>query len=483
MPATRLSVSRTHGPSAAPRAAQASGVAWLIGLGVLTGLLLSGCGGGGGGQQESGIQTLSPTAALGKLMFSDAALSASGQQSCATCHVKARAFTADPATDHGLPVALGGPNMDRPGFVNTPSLLYANFTPAFHFESDGTPVGGFFRDGRAASLADQAMQPFLASNEMANADAAAVVAKLKTRPYLDQFVQLFGAAVLDDPSAALARMGAAIAAFEAEAEMFHPFTSKFDAWQRGSATLTTLEQKGFALFNDPTRGNCAACHTSTSADGTTPPLFTDFSYDNLGLPRNAAIPANDEGTTLDDVPSNGNDGVHRYYDMGLCGPFRTDLAHRTDLCGAFKVPSLRDVALTAPYFHNGAFSSLQDAVAFYVRRDTNPEQWFPATDGASAGHYTKFNDLPRAYGGQFVADIHTLGSDYGYQGNVNTSEVPYNRHIGDQPALAEDDIKAVVAFLCTLTDGYDAANPNAYDAALPTQCPQSTTASASNSSH
>ena len=123
-----------------------------------------------------------------------------------------------------------------------------------------------------------------------------------------------------------------------------------------------------------------------------------------------------------------------YYDLGLCGPSRSDLAARTDLCGAFRVPSLRNVAATAPYFHNGSLKTLTDVVRFYVRRDTNPEEWYP-TD--SAGVVQKFNDLPEAY-----------------RRNVNTTEVPYNRKPGDSPALDASEIADLVAFLNTLTDGY-----------------------------
>lgn len=426
----------------------------------------------------SQAQALSPAASLGQQIFFDKALSASGQQSCGTCHVPARAFSADPATDHGLPVALGGPNMDLPGVRNTPSLMYLSFTPKFHFESDGTPVGGFFLDGRSPSLADQAQKPFVSSFEMANADAAEVIARLKSRPYLAQFEKLYGSAVLNDSATALARMGAALAAFESEASAFHPFSSKFDWWRRGKAVMSPQELNGFALFNSPMKGNCAACHSSRSANGVTPPLFTDFSFDNLGLPRNPAIPANDDATRLDYVPVDSNDGVHSYYDLGLCGPFRDDLRGDTSsLCGMFKVPSLRNVALTAPYFHNGVFASLNDAVGFYVRRDTNPEQWFPAA--AAPGHYVKFDDLPAANGGRFVVDIHSKGSDSGYRGNVNTTETPYNRRVGQLPALTPAEIRNVVAFLCTLTDGYDPARPIAYNAGLPAQCPQSTAVSGS----
>jgi cytochrome c peroxidase len=459
--------------------------AWWIGL--LATAALASCGGGGSdgtGASSSGATApagtgasggLSAAAQLGQKIFIDTALSASGRQSCATCHVAQYAFTADPAAsgpDHGLPVPLGGPGMNLPGFRNTPSLMYLSFSPNFYFDSGGNPYGGFFRDGRATTLAAQAALPFVSSFEMANADAAAVVATLQTRPYLPDFVALYGSSVLSNPTTALQRMAEALAAFETEDGEFHPFTSKYDYWQKGQAQLTAQEQHGLALFNDPSKGNCAACHPSTSADGMTPALFTDFSYDNLGVPRNYAIAANSAATAPSYTPFNGTDGIQTYYDLGICGPFRDNNGKDLfGLCGQFKVPTLRNIALTAPYFHNGRFATLQDAIGFYVRRDTNPEEWYPV---AADGTVTKFDDLPAIYGGQFVVQRGVPGSDAAYVGNVNTLEVPYNRHIGDTPALAADEINDVIAFLCTLTDGYDPNNPSAL--VLPAQCQAAVTA-------
>lgn len=439
-----------------------------LGLGLLTG-----CGDGDNGGTRGGVTGsaagLSAAARLGQKIFSDTALSASGQQSCATCHVKQYAFSADPTgsgPDHGLPVALGGPAATLPGFRNTPSLSYLSYAASFSFDASGAPHGGFFRDGRATTLADQAAAPFLSAFEMANADAAAVITRLATRPYLADFTALYGTAVLSDPASALQRMAAALAAFESEDGDFHPFTSKFDYWQKNQAQLTAQELRGVALFNTPTKGNCAACHPSTSADGVTPPLFTDFSYDNLGVPRNDAIPANLAATAPPYTPIDGNDAVHSYYDLGICGPFRANNGTNLfALCGQFKVPTLRNIALTAPYFHNGRFETLQDAIGFYVRRDTNPEQWYPT---AADGTVTKFDDLPATYGGQFMVRQGVVGSDAGYVGNVNTLEIPYNRHIGDTPALTADEINDLIAFLCALTDGYDPQTPSAL--VLPAQC-------------
>ena len=433
---------------------------------------LSACGGGTPPIDSSdggAIPALSAGAKLGELIFEDKALSVSGKQSCATCHVAAYAFAADPSDegpDHGLPVPLGGPNMDEPGFRNAPSLMYASFAPAFYFDSDGNPNGGFFRDGRAATLADQAIQPFITPFEMANPDAASVVEKLKGRPYLADFTALYGAEVLNDPHTALQRMGQALAAFETESVEFHPFTSKYDYWLKGQATLTDQELRGLALFNNPTKGNCSACHPSTSGDGVTPALFTDFSFDNLGLPRNVKIPSNNPATAPAYTPINGNDGIESYYDLGICGPLRDNgTLNLSGICGQFKVPTLRNIALTAPYFHNGQFATLSKAIGFYVRRDTNPGQFYPT---AADGSVAKFNDLPTLYGGQFIVNINLPGSDAGYLGNVNTSEIPYNRVLGDQPALDAGEINDMITFLCTLTDGYDPKNPTAL--VLPAQC-------------
>src|SRR5580698_5514503 len=164
-----------------------------LGAALITCALLSACGGSGdGGSTPPTPPPLSAKAQAGKALFSDKTLSASGQQSCATCHVPSRAFTADPATDHGLPVPLGGRNMDLPGFRNAPSLVYAFLTPGF-FLDQGTPTGGFFRDGRASSLAVQAQQPFVTEFEMANQDAAEVVSRLQaSAATLQAFVTVYG---------------------------------------------------------------------------------------------------------------------------------------------------------------------------------------------------------------------------------------------------------------------------------------------------
>jgi cytochrome c peroxidase len=376
---------------------------------------LSACGGGGtaGSVAAPVDRPLSATAALGEKIFADASLSASGRQSCASCHDPAHGHS--PANDSAA--QLGGPNGDLQGTRRAPGIRYLATNTSFFFAADGTPTGGFFWDGRAATLAEQATEPFLNPLEMANADKAAVVAKLAAAPYAAEFRTVFGADVFADVEGAYLRLSLAVQQYEREDSEFNAFSSKYDAFLRGQAALGAQELRGLALYNAPAKGNCAACHPSSrGADGALP-LFTDFTYDNLGVPRNTEL-----GRTADPT----------YFDLGLCQ--RADLVSRGDLCGAFKVPSLRNVALREAYFHNGRFKTLKDALTFYVQRDTNPEKWYSK---AGDGTVQKFDDLPLEY-----------------RVNVNTVEVPYNRRPGDAPALSDAEIDDVIAFLKTLNDGY-----------------------------
>ena len=182
------------------------------------------------------------------------------------------------------------------------------------------------------------------------------------------------------------------------------------------------ESRGLALFNRADKGNCAACHPSGRRSDGAPPLFTDFSYDNIGVPRNAAIAAN-------------ADPAH--FDLGLCS--RSELAARTDLCGAFRVPTWRNVAQRGSFFHNGRFATLKEALSFYVQRDTDPERWYPRR---ADGSVERYDDTPA-----------TL------RANVNTREPPFNRRPRDAPALSDAEIDDLIAFLHTLSDGWRPAAP------------------------
>jgi len=459
---------------------------------------LSGC---GGGAAEAGDATspppgaLSAVAELGDQLFGDTKLSASGRQACATCHVPSNAYAATDA----LSAPLGGRNVTLPGLRNAPSLRYASYTPPFSIAA-GSATGGFFRDGRASSLAAQAAQPFVTSFEMANQDAAEVISRLHASPAsLAQFVAVYGESALDDPDVALKDMAAAIAAYETEDPSFHPFSSKFDFWLAGQTQLTSLEQQGLALFNDPTRGNCTACHPSQRQGYNEHALFTDFTYDNIGVPRNWKIAANlahplspVNGAPLTYIPVESNipaDSEYTYYDGGLCGPLapasndphpRPVFSDTTTLCGQFKVPTLRNIALTAPYFHNGVFDTLKQVIEWYVTRDinnnvgNNPN---PVAAGPGGNPYVLAGSFYLAADGspdQF--EYNDLPVEF--DANVNVGEVPYTPPTfsgGQAPTLTVDDINAVIAFLCTLTDGYDPDHPDAY--ALPEQCQAAVAAS------
>ncbi len=393
-------------------------VGW-SGIAALCALALAACGGGGSSAEDPPVTgapaSLSATAQLGARIFNDPSLSASGRQSCATCHAPGNAHGADNA----LAAQLGGPLLDRQGTRQSMSIRYLAANTAFRFDKDGTPTGGFFWDGRAQSLQEQAGKPFLNPREMANTDRADVVAKLSRAPYAAEFRAVFGDAVFNDTDGAFQRMAIALQQFQLEDPSFRPFDSKYDEFLRGKVALSDPELRGLALFNAPGKGNCAACHPSgKGADGSFP-LFTDFTYDNLGIPRN---------------PELGDNADSAYFDLGLCAREGGDLLGRADLCGAFKVPSLRNVAQRKTFFHNGRFKTLKEALTFYVQRDTNPEKWYPLD---ADGNVDKFDDLPPQY-----------------RRNVNITEAPYNRRPGDVPALTDAEIDDVIAFLRTLNDGY-----------------------------
>jgi cytochrome c peroxidase len=372
-------------------------------------------------------RALSDLQLLGKRLFEDTNLSEPKGQACSSCHDPKRAFQGNNRSPIAA-VALGS----RPGqFGNrkTPTIMYMAYSPAFGFakdEDEGEDKlearGGQFWDGRAADLVEQPSGPLMNPAEMNNPSADAVVEKVKAASYAPIMLAVFGPDAFADPKAAFQRVSQSLFAYEAT-ERFAPFASKFDDYLRGKARLTPIEARGLALFVDPKRGNCLACHAGKpDSKDPTDWLLTDFTYDALGAPRNAAIPANADPLT---------------FDLGLCQrpgleaalPKSVPLA---SLCGAFKVPTLRNIAVRAPYFHNGAIATLRDAVAFYATRDTDPKRWYPTL---KTGEPDKFNDLPSAY-----------------KANVNVEEVPYDRKPGQKPRLDDRDVDALVAFLNTLTD-------------------------------
>jgi len=357
--------------------------------------------------------------ALGRRLFGERALSASGRMSCVSCHDPHRAF--GPANT--LPVQLGGADANTPGLRAAPSLRYQQAVPPFtehFFENDGNdsedqgPVGGRTWDGRANSAHDQARLPLLSPQEMANTSEAAIVVQLVRSPSAASFRKTFGAHVFDNPLLALRGLLLALEVYQQDPRDFYPYTSKYDAYLRGKATLSEAEARGLALFNG--KGDCARCHPNRIKEGALP-QFTDYGYAALGLPRNPAIAANADPA---------------YFDLGLCGPLRTDLAQKTAYCGMFRVPTLRNVALRKTFFHNGSVTTLRDAVRFYVERDVHPEKWYPHVEGT----IERFNDLPERY-----------------RANLEASP-PFGAPENGKPALDESEIDAIVVYLETLTDGW-----------------------------
>jgi len=365
--------------------------------------------------------------ALGRKMFFDPSLSGSGRLSCSSCH--------DPKHAYGPPnpasVQPGGKDMRQLGFRAAPGLRYLQVVPAFtehYFDSDGPdpsvdngPTGGLAWDGRVDRGRDQARIPLLSPYEMANDSPAGVISRVRKAPYAAEFERVAGSSAAD-AKVAFATILEALETWEQDYREFYAYNSKYDAWLAGNARLSDRELRGLRLFSDPAKGNCSRCHIATRGANGTPPQFTDYGFVALGAPRNYRIPANANPA---------------WYDLGLCGPERTDLRTEEKYCGQFRTPSLRNAATRGAFFHNGVFHTLKEVVEFYVQRDTNPEKWYPRNGQVVA---LKFDDLPPRY-----------------RSNVETG-APFGLARGAKPALSEEEIGAVVAFLKTLTDGFYSVN-------------------------
>jgi len=348
-------------------------------------------------EENTTISTTTPpeasvtVVALGEALFNDTNLSSNKNQACASCHDKSVAFS-DP--DKTIPVSKGSV-AGLFGSRNTPSIAYASFTPSLHQVLDDGEmlwVGGLFLDGRVNTLEEQAQKPFLNPVEMNNKDLNEVIANLRSSQTANMFRDVFGGDSLDvgKEEQAFQRVADALAAFE-RTPQFSPFSSKFDFYLQGKAKFTTQELEGMSVFIRADKGNCAACHTM-AASSNQPSLFTDFTYDNFGVPRHP----NRQFFAADFVD---NALMQTKDDTGLRGKFR--------------VASLRNVAKTAPYMHNGVFSSLREVIEFYNTRDTDPQRWGEAEVPETVNH----DEL----------------------GNLK---------------LNDRDIDALVAFLNTLSDGY-----------------------------
>jgi cytochrome c peroxidase len=396
------------------------------------------------------VEPFSAMAKLGHDIFFDTSLSSSGKIACASCHSPDHAY----GPPNEGPVMLGGPELTLPGVRAVPSLTYLErqldfsigpddqlnenvnlaeqaeigktadrvqktATQAAQSAANIVPQGGLFWDGRADTLQIQASGPLLDPREMDGGSIEIIAEKLRNAPYAKKFAALFGERIFKDARLLVAEATFAVSRYQIEEPSFHPYTSKYDYWLEGRARMSEAEMRGLRLFNDPEKANCAGCHSSQPSREGLPPRFTDTQYEALGTPRNLA---------LADTRDPG------YFDLGVCGPIRKDLADQTQFCGMFKTPTLRNTAVRRTFLHNGVFHTLQEVMDFYNFRDTNPEKVYPV--GAD-GKVQKYNDIPVQY-----------------QANVDVSDPPFNRHLGETPAMTAQDEADIIAFLKTLNDGY-----------------------------
>jgi cytochrome c peroxidase len=366
---------------------------------------------------------------LGRSLFFDPSLSASGQLACATCHDPKFAYGPPPK---GVLIRTGGKSAVLESVRAIPSLKYMQNVPPFgehHYDEavdesvDQGPTGGHMWDGRADTLHDQARLPLFSTSEMANSSSAQIVDKVRRGAHAQCVKSTFGDDVFDSNETAFKAVLMALEVFQQSPREFYPYDSKYDSWLRGKTQLSAAETRGLQWFNDPHGGNCANCHPSQIRNGSFP-QFTDYGLIALGVPRNATLAANKEAT---------------YFDLGLCGPQRTDLSSKAEYCGLFKAPSLRNVTLRHTFFHNGVFHDLRQVVDFYVERDSHPAKFYPESRD---GHVNKFDDLPSRY-----------------QANVNT-ESPFGEESAGRGPLPKKKLDDVLAFLSALADGYqDPNNP------------------------
>ena len=344
--------------------------------------------------------------ALGEALFFDTNLSKNRSMACATCHNPDFAFTDPRDSGHGLAVSLGDDGTSL-GDRNAPTASYARFSPRFHKNSEGKYVGGQFLDGREPDLAGQAGGPPLNPIEMGMPDEASVVGRVKENPaYVAAFKALYGADIFSREKDAYLALTRAIAAFEESDARFAPFDSKYDRYLRGEVKLTKQEELGQVLFFSQQFTNCNQCHQLRKTPGAAGETFTNYQYHNIGVPENVAIRA-----------VNGKE--KGFTDKGLLDhPGIDDPAE----AGKFKVPTLRNVAVTGPYMHNGVFKDLKTVILFYNKYNSrNPDK-----------------EINPETGKPFAAP-----------------EVPENlsmKELEIGPALTSKRVNALVAFLKTLTD-------------------------------
>jgi cytochrome c peroxidase len=372
-----------------------------LALGSLIGLLLAAA----GTAQAGG---LTKTEKLGQSLFFDRHLSQPAGVACASCHSSTVGWTGSDQAVNLTGVAYPGAVDTRFGNRKPPTAAYAGDSPILHYVDSTTGwVGGMFWDGRATGatlgdpLAEQAQGPFLNPLEQNNPSATAVVAKVRVSNYAPLFKRVWGRGIFNHTNSAYVAIARSIAAFERSPKV-SAYSSKYDAYLAGRATLTKAEKNGMKLFTG--KANCSNCHV--------PPQFTDYSYDNLGIPKNPLNPFYSE-------PGPNPLGA-AWVDLGLGGYLKSAgfaaSVYEPQL-GKFKVPTLRNVAklpyptFVKAYGHNGYFKSLWAIVHFYNTRDVMP---WPAPEVAANVNTTELGNLglTRHQENDIVAFLGTLSDGY-----------------------------------------------------------------------
>ena len=303
---------------------------------------------------------------IGKAIFLDTNLSNPPGQACISCHLPQYAF-ADPR-----PLSIGAIK-ERQGTRNAPSLMYAALIPSFAYDDFFTPdgdeiyayEGGLFWDGSARDLFEQVQKPFFHPNEMNLKDIHDFAQRLRQSRYSNELRQLVGDIGWVNDQAVTYQAYLALVTF-LRSPIFRPFDSKFDRYLAGDLeSLNAKEKRGMQIYING--GKCNDCHP-LSARHWDQPLLSDFGFDNLGVP---SVGKPDGGL-----------GVHT--------------GNREEL-GQFRSPSLRNVAITAPYMHNGSLKTLREVIEFYNDRDTPKSRWkqtdFPETVNRDDLGNLKLNDL------------------------------------------------------------------------------------------
>ena len=339
--------------------------------------------------------------ALGAALFFDVNLSQNRTQSCATCHDPETGFADPRGVRLGMATSLGDDGVSL-GDRNAPTASYAAFSPGFHKREDGKWIGGQFLDGREAGLEGQAGGPPLNPVEMGMSDKAEVIARLQENPdYVSAFSVLYGENVMHNPDAAYDAMTDAIATFE-RVPAFAPFDSKYDRYLRGEVELTKQEDLGRLLFFSQQFTNCNICHQLRTSAVDARETFSNYEFHNIGTPANPML----------------EDQLGRQVrDAGLAAHINDPVQR-----GKFKVPTLRNVAVTGPYMHNGVFKDLRTVILFYNKYNSR------------AAHRQINPETGVEWGAPEVAE------------NISLEELKTG------PALKDDRIDALVAFLRTLTD-------------------------------